>query len=258
VRKSSLSPSKITTYLACPVKYRWTYEDGRGKWYLKARSYYSFGTTLHNVLQRFHDANDQGVSTPDEVLAAYEESWIDAGYSSAEEMAEAYGDGKFILVRHAEDTMRRPLTSKTLFVEKQLRADLGPFVLLGRVDRIDQHEDGTLEIIDYKSGRETVSAEDVEADIAMACYQLLLKEKYPDRPVKATIIALRTGVEASYAMLDEDMIQFKQDLLQLGQQILCEDFMELLPNHKEMCVRCDFLVLCKKHQEFADALMLAT
>ena len=33
------------------------YVDDRGKWYLKAKSYYSFGTTLHRVLERFHDAD---------------------------------------------------------------------------------------------------------------------------------------------------------------------------------------------------------
>ncbi len=254
-RKPSLSPSKITTYLACPVKFRWTYVDGRGKWYLRSKSYYSFGTTLHNVLQRFHDANDQGVSTTDEVMAAYEENWIDAGFSSAEEMAEAYGEGKMILTRHVEETKRRPLTSKTLFVERQFRADLGPFVLIGRVDRIDEHEDGTLEVIDYKSGRDSVTSEDVADDIAMGCYQLLLKEKFPDRPVKATIIALRTGIEATFALSENDLAEFRTDILNLGQQILTDEFHDFTPLFKHrMCPNCDFLPLCRRHEEFEEIL----
>ena len=180
-RKPTLSPSKITTYLACPVKYRWTYVDERGKWYLRSKSYYSFGSTLHRVLERFHDAGDAGVTTTDQVLAAYEESWIDAGFSSADEMAEAFGEGKLILERHVEEARSRATTAKVLLLERQLRYDMGEFVLLGRLDRVDEHEDGTLEIVDYKSGRQDVSEDEVKTDIAMACYQLLVKRKYPDR-----------------------------------------------------------------------------
>ena len=69
-RKQTLSPSKITTYLACPVKFGWTYLDPRGKWYLKSKSYYSFGSTLHKVLERFHNAGDTGVTTVGDALQA--------------------------------------------------------------------------------------------------------------------------------------------------------------------------------------------
>ena len=92
-RKPTLSPTKISAYLACPVLYRWTYADARGRPYLRAKSYYSFGSTLHRVLEKFHQAPDDGVPTVQQMAAEYEESWIDAGFSNAAEMAEAYGEG---------------------------------------------------------------------------------------------------------------------------------------------------------------------
>ncbi|HWD40871.1 MAG TPA: PD-(D/E)XK nuclease family protein [Fimbriimonas sp.] len=253
-RKPTLSPSKITTYLACPVKYRWTYVDSRGKWYLRARSYYSFGTTLHHVLQRFHDSEDTGVNTTGEVLAAYEESWIDAGFSSAEEMAEAYGEGKLILERHVEEVQRRPATAKTLFVERQLRWDAGQFVLVGRLDRVDEYEDGSLEIVDYKSGRESVDEDDVRFDLALGCYQLLLKKKLPDRDVRATLVALRSGQSASASLSDAELDELEADILKLGAIILDEEFYELTPKLKPLCHGCDYLPLCKRHEDFAESL----
>jgi putative RecB family exonuclease len=251
-RKPTLSPSKITTYLACPVKFRWTYVDDRGKWYLRSKSYYSFGSTLHRVLERFHDSGDAGVQTTDEVMAAYEESWIDAGYASAEEMAEAFGEGRQILERHVQEAMAKPREAKTIFVERQFRKDLGDFALIGRVDRVDEYPDGTIEIVDYKSGREGVTEEEVATDIAMASYQLLLKHKFPDRPVRARIIALRTGASAAAAMNDAELAQFERDLIRLGQEILGEDYPELTPVFKPICPRCDFLPLCRKHPEFQE------
>jgi len=251
-RKPTLSPSKITTYLACPVKYKWTYVDDRGRWYLRSKSYYSFGTTLHKVLERFHDAGDTGVTTTDEVLAAYEESWIDAGYGSAEEMAEAFGEGRQILERHVSEAITRPPEAKTIYVERQFRHDLGPFALLGRVDRVDEYPDGTLEIVDYKSGRQEVLEDEVRTDIAMSCYQLLLRRKFPDRPVRARIIALRTGSNAAAALSDEELDEFERDIIALGQEILTEDYPELIPVFKPICTHCDFLPLCRKHPDFEE------
>lgn len=251
-RKPTLSPTKITTFLACPVKYRWSYVDARGKWYLRSKSYYSFGLTLHRVLQRFHDGGDLGVTTTEEVKAAYEENWMDAGFSSAEEMAEVYNEGLEILERHVEQAATRPAKGKTLFVERQFDLDFDRFRLIGRIDRVDEYPDGTLEIVDYKSGRAGVTPEDVAADIAMGCYQLLVRRKYPDRKVVATIFALRSGEEATALMTDEELDQFERDLVILGTLILDEDYFDAVPKLKSICAGCDFQPLCLKHPDYAE------
>jgi putative RecB family exonuclease len=251
-RKPTLSPTKFSAFLACPLKYRWTYEDNRGRWYLRAKSYYSFGSTLHKVLQRFHDEGDIGVGTTSEVLATYEESWIQAGFSSAEEMQEAFGEGRQILERHVANSVAQPREAKVLLVEKQLRLSFqDDFDLVGRIDRVDEHPDGTLEIIDYKSGRMEVSEADIEADLAMGIYQVLLAEKYPDRPIKATIVALRSGESASWSLSTEDLEVLRQDLHELGKHMLATNWEEYHPTPKALCGHCDFLPLCRQYPEFS-------
>jgi len=250
-RKPTLSPSKISIFLACPLKYRWTYLDERGRWYLRSKSYYSFGATLHKVLERLHGGDDS-VSTLAEAIGAYEESWIDAGFASPEEMQEAFGDGKELLQRYIERNEAAPRQAKVLMVEKQLRMAFGEdFDLIGRLDRLDEHPDGTLEIIDYKSGRQEVSAEDVQSDIAMSIYQLLLRERYPDRPIRATIVALRSGMSASASLSCEDLDVLKQDLWELGKMILGANWEERTPIVRRLCPTCDFLALCQRDPEFA-------
>lgn len=251
--KPTLSPSKLTTYLACPVKYRWTYEDRRGRLYARSKAYYSFGTSLHRALQQFHERG--GIDTTGQVAAWLEEDWISAGYSDPEEMAEALHEGVAILERHVEQARRRERRATALCVERRFTLDMGDFNLVGQIDRVDEHDDGTLEIIDYKSGRDTVTEEDVANDVAMGCYQLLLAHAYPDRRIIATIQALRSGDEASASMRAEERERFAEDVQRLGALILAEmeNHYDLVPRPKRLCATCDYLALCRRHEDFAEA-----
>jgi RecB family exonuclease len=246
-RKPTLSPTKLSTFLACPTKYYWTYVSDRGRYYLRSKSYFSFGTSLHGALQRFFDEGDAGVRTIGEAVAALEEGWIEAGYSSPEEAADAMGDGKKMIEAYLTEFTERPMTAKTILIEKQLRLDLGEFALIGRVDRVDQHDDGTLEVIDYKSGRQEVLQEDVAQDLAMGLYQLLLANAYPGHPVRATIVALRTNAQASAALSDEELAQLREDLTRLATDIFQRSWDPLAPVAKDLCPTCDFLPLCRQH-----------
>ncbi|MBX3119400.1 MAG: PD-(D/E)XK nuclease family protein [Fimbriimonadaceae bacterium] len=251
-RKPSLSPSKIKTYLACPVKYRWTYVDGSGRFYMRAKSYYSFGTVLHNVLQRLHDPFDAEVQTAEQAVEALKSGWIEAGYESPQAAAEALVEGEKIIQKQAEAVMAGDKEVTTLLTEKMLRMEMKGWDLIGRIDRVDERPDGSIEVVDYKSGRLTVEAQDVASDLAMNCYQLMLRKMYPGRRVFGTILALRTGDTASYALPDEDVEPLTRDMQIIGDEILTTEFYELEPKVLDICPECDFLELCMKHPEFAE------
>lgn len=251
-RKPSLSPTKLTTYLTCPLKYRWTYLDARGKFFLRAKHYYSFGTTLHKVLERFHDAGDQGVQSVSDAVVAVEREWVSAGFATKEQEAQALTAGKEIVEKHVAEALSAPTEAKTLHLEWMVRADLGPFVLIGRIDRIDELPDGTLEIIDYKSGRTEVTEQEVAEDLALGCYRLLVRSKYPDRPIVASILALRSAQKASASMAPEELDGFLRDLVALGTDLLATDWTEVFPALKPACHGCDFFKLCMEHPPFAE------
>lgn len=250
VPRPTLSPSKFTCYLACPQKYHWTYVSARGKWYLRARSYYSFGSSLHRVLELFHQSGDQGVPTTAEALASLEENWIDAGYTSAEEMQEAYGEGKAIITEYVEAHLAAPSKGTTLAVEKRLKRTMNTWDLLGRADRLDEHEDGTIEILDYKSGRQAVTSEDVSNDLAMSAYALMVQDLYPDRSIMASIIALRSGDKASHIFSKDEQSEFAFSLQELGDRILNHEWAEVEIQRKALCNDCDFLKLCQKDPRY--------
>ena len=245
-RKPTLSPTKLNTYLACAVKYKYIYHDKIGRFYQRAQSYFSFGSTLHHVLQDFHEQG--AVHTPEEMVTGLEQSWISTGYATVEQEQEHREAGQQIVqAYHAAHQERVEALVETIATEKTISCDMGRFKLSGRVDRIDRHADGRLEIIDYKSGRSEVFPEDVADDLAMSCYQLILRRMYPDTPVFATIYALRTGDQASAELAGDALEEFARELIVLGDEILDLEAQLLRPVPLEICPTCDFLTVCTRY-----------
>ncbi|HET6645609.1 MAG TPA: PD-(D/E)XK nuclease family protein [Fimbriimonadales bacterium] len=251
MRKPTVSPSRITTYLACPVKYRWTYVDPRGRWYLRAKHYYSFGLNLHAALQRFHDSSDLGVTTTEEAVASMEENWITAGFATPEEAEEALAEGRELVTTFLEGTAEADAGSTTLFVEKRLSLDFGDFALVGRLDRVDERADGTLEIIDYKSGGER-KAEELESDVAMNVYALLLRQRFPQAKIRITFANLKTNRRVSADISGAALDSFCTDIHAVGVEVLNRDYENVDPKYKQLCKTCDFLPLCRRHEEFSE------
>ncbi len=257
-RKFVISPTKLRVYFACEAKYRLEYIDKIGKFYHRSRAGFAFGNSLHRALDSFHNAGGVEAVPAEELTASLEQLWVAKGYTGEEQEAEYRAEGMRILQEYhaaqqavlAESAEREdaPPPAKVLFTEKTLRIDLSPDVALsGRVDRVDEHFDGALEIVDYKSGRETVTEEDVAGSLALQIYQLLLKRKYPERRVFATLIALRTGSQASHELSEPEQENLAVQCLDTGEIIRNKDWENVLPVVNEHCPYCDFLPHCTRY-----------
>jgi putative RecB family exonuclease len=252
-RKPTLSPTRISTYLECAVKYRYIYLDKIGRFYQRARPFYSFGSTMHQVLHVFH--REGGEQSAEQVVENYAQSWVSAGYESAQQEQEYRDAGREMIVSYLDAAKERALLNiETLYLEKTFNADMGEFVLSGRLDRVDRHPDGSLEVIDYKSGHWEPTPEEVASDLAMNIYQLLLRRNFPQTRVFATIYNLRSGAQASTELSDEEAESFTRDLLQLGAQILHRDYQQIEPVRIAACDDCDFLSRCRRFWRQQEAL----
>jgi putative RecB family exonuclease len=248
-RKPEISPTRLRTFLSCRTMYRNDYIDKIGRFYHKARAGFTFGSTLHQTLQDFHEAGGSAVVSATDLIANLDTTWQSQGYKdAAHEQQHKEAAVQILATYHAASEARVDQT-RTFLTEKMLKWDMGPFVLTGRVDRIDEHvSDGALEIVDYKSGRLSVSEEDVKAAIAMSVYQLLAKRNWPDRRVFATIHALRGGVTASASYADDELAELEERLRGIGLEILETDFEVVRPIPlPDVCPGCDFLPLCTRY-----------
>lgn len=248
-RKPEFSPTRLRTYLLCPMMYRLEYVEKVGRFYHKARAGFTFGSTLHQTLQNFHEAGGPAALSSAELVASVEQNWQSQGYTDAAHEQQHKDDAVRILETYHAASEARTETTKVFLTEKMLKWDMGPFVLTGRVDRIDEHTDtGALEIVDYKSGRMGVTESDVKEALAMSVYQLLTKRNWPDRAVSATIHALRGGITASASFTDEEMAALEEDTRGIGLEILEKDFDAVRPVPlPDVCPTCDFLPICTRY-----------
>ena len=252
-RKFVISPTKLRTYLLCPAKYRLEYIDRIGKFYHRAQAGYAFGHSLHRALDAFHEAGGAGAVTKEDLTASLESVWVAKGYQNTAQESVYREEGLRILQEyHAAQEAARSAEPETpppttLWTEKTLRMDLSPDVALsGRIDRVDEHADGSLEIIDYKSGRESVREEDVRDSLALSIYQLLVKNKMPDRRVFSTLVALRTGARASSESSEQERAELAAYCLTLGEAIRTKDWESVQPVQNDHCPYCDFLPHCTR------------
>jgi RecB family exonuclease len=235
-RTPRFSPTRLALYRFCPKAYEYYYV--RGLRWGQITAGHAFGGTLHRTLEAFHREGAQG--TLDALLETYRARWVESGYADAEEAARHFEAGEELLRRYhteAVETQR-----ETIAVETTVRVDYPGFVLFGKIDRLDRLADGELQVIDYKSGRLTVTEEEVRASPALAIYQLLVARRHPAVPVSAAILCLRSGelaaVHRSPAELDEVEAEVSGTIL----QILGDETFDATPGPH--CRECSYYRIC--------------
>jgi RecB family exonuclease len=205
---------------------------------------FAFGANLHRALEFFHTAGGAEKLSPDEFREALERLWSNAGFESAQQSEAFKQHGHALASQYYEAQAAQPTEAVVLFTERTLRRDMGRYILTGRIDRVDEHPDGALEIIDYKSGRAEIDEEQVRNDLALHCYALLLQEIYPDRPLWIAIYALRPNKKVAVPLDAGALAEFRELLDALVAQILDEDWDFLAPRWIPHCAGCEFLELC--------------
>ena len=243
-RLPAFSPTRLGTFLDCRTKYKYIYVDRIGRFYQKPHAYFSFGSTLHQVLQAYH--GPAGTHTLEFLFHTLNSRWITAGYESADEETEYRELAASVLRLYHENTINRTDLVETDAVECNLSLNLGKFKLTGRIDRIDRHPDGSIEVVDYKSGRDTVTPDDVLNSLAMRCYMLLASRTMLATGVTGTIVALRTGTSASASMTPSQLEAAADEISALGNDILETDITLAEPVRIQLCEKCEFILRCER------------
>ena len=245
-KNQHLSYSRLSRFETCPLSYRLHYiEKKQAEPGLPLR----FGKTIHAVLERLIkevvDDERTGTLSEERAIELYREAW------GAERLTgmDVFAEGLAILRRFiAEQGVVDH--RDVLAIEKEFRLPVGPFEVLGFIDRVDWIDDETVEVIDYKTNHQLFTRDEVDTSLQMSLYEVAVRRLWPwAKKVKLTFWMLRHGVRQETTRTEEQLADALAYVETLGRQT--ETATEYPARLNTNCSYCDHRKQCPA---YADAL----
>jgi RecB family exonuclease len=245
-KNQHLSYSRLSRFETCPLSYRLHYiEKKQAEPGLPLR----FGKTIHAVLERLIkevvDDERTGPLSEERAIELYREAW------GAERLTgmDVFAEGLAILRRFiAEQGVVDH--RDVLAIEKEFRLPVGPFEVLGFIDRVDWLDDETVEVIDYKTNHQLFTRDEVDTSLQMSLYEVAVRRLWPwAKKVKLTFWMLRHGVRQQTTRTEEQLADALAYVETLGRQT--ESATEYPARLNTNCSYCDHRKQCPA---YADAL----
>src|SRR3989344_1119120 len=260
----TFSFSQIQSYENCPYQYKLA---NIIKLPAKNSPYFTFGNTIHNTLQEFYkriqtlnnatqeslfsvsttkDKSPKGTKVPSvkELIEIYDSKWSDDWYINKKQREDYYQEGIKLLNKFYKDNDEK--WTIPIFLECGFKLKIGDYLLSGRIDRIDKLDDGTLEIIDYKTGasKEQIIGDDKNQ---LLIYQIVA-ETVPEyrnigKTSKLTYYYVKDGIKTDFIGKPTEIKKLREKIEDTIDNIHQRNF-EATPS-KHVCGNCSFKDICE-------------
>ena len=241
------TPTKIRNFLECPKKYFFYHVNPQTKRLFPEKSYFTLGHHVHNTLRDFF-VQEANARTEEMLMGLFETAWqsqvgIAGGFKTPQEETEFKERGVAMLKRFLE-TENWTVTPRYLpekegeFPGYQQATVDSELAFGGIVDRIDEEPDGSLHIIDYKTGRN-----DDPDEWQLPMYAVLVSRMYGRAVGKTSYIMLEHGKRHTTEVTIEGNLEVirkvKEVITKIPKSKLLSDFTCHLG---ESCRHCNYLV----------------
>lgn len=217
-----------------------------------ASSAATLGTLVHSVLEDIYDLPARE-RTPAAATAMVEPLWRTM-VAKDPELADLHADvaAESVWLADARTRVERYFTmenpqrlepaAREEFVQWQL--DDGP-LLRGVIDRVDVAPDGSIRIIDYKSGKQPLPQYGQAASFQMRFYALLVERLRGRKPAILQLLYLRDGGTVVLRPTDQDLELVEHEIRELWDDILMSARTGTFRTKKsKLCGWCSFQDIC--------------
>ncbi len=253
--------SQLAAFSVCPLQYKFAF-------ILKIpapteKGSLIFGRVMHNTLYNFllpilqdkqvvqsslFEVDNKKVDvnkliTEKRLLEIYKEFWQNDGYESKADRDKYQKKGQLALKNFWTDYSSNP-PGEILFLEKRFSFKIGDNTIKGTIDRVDKLADGTLEIVDYKTGK-TKDRFNFEDKRQLILYKLFLEEFLKVKVSQLSYYYLESGEKKSFEATDKEIERL---MLEINKEIADIKKRKFVPKPGMMCKFCDFNTICEFRQ----------
>ena len=237
-----LSPLRVRVFGTCRLRYRYQYVD---KLRARLRPGDTAGSLVHNVLCDFFAKVVQRERSEQRLLAMFDERWaaLSPRYLQIPGVDELHDRRRDALSRFAK---REDLHAEPFQLEAYIQVLIAPDVtLFGRMDRIDEEADGSLHVVDYKTG---AHPGDVDAS-QLQLYAIMVERKLERSVSRASFWYLDDGTTWTAEFSPQDKKRALRGALAAVRDMQSEERFE--PTVAPHCADCPYLYACDVREEIA-------
>jgi len=173
------------------------------------------------------------------MLSLLEAGWRRGGFGDSEEERQLRTKASRALIRYHERF--RAETCEPVWFERSFAFRMGPHLLRGRVDRVDRLDDGSYELIDYKTGRPK-SAAQLADDVQLSLYAVGAREAWQLEAAQQSYYYILDDKKVPVDRTVQDREWIEDTVLEVADGIQSQGF-EPTPSWTA-CSMCDFRIAC--------------
>src|ERR1035438_4609965 len=169
-----LSASAVDTYEGCGLQFKL---DRDWRLATKPAAAMQYGAAIHRVLKTYFDSVNLGrPKTDDELIDLFR---LDLAESKIQEayQHELYEKQGIDQLRDFLAGARALPPLQVLHTEQSFEIRVGETTVAGRIDRIDRRPDGSVAIVDYKTGKAR-DQENADESLQLSLYAIAVREKW--------------------------------------------------------------------------------
>ncbi len=244
-RLFSCTPSKLTTWLDCPRRYRMTYVDRPAPVKGPAWAHNTLGAAVHLALARWWDL-PVGRRTTEAARALLVQAWQTDGFQSAEQADVWKGRAGDMVARYVEDLDPE---DEPRGVERTVAFPTPTLAVSGRVDRVDERGDEVV-VVDYKTGRAALSEDDARGSLALALYVLGCRRTFRTDCTRVELHHLPTGTVHAWEHTEESLGRHVRRAEAIAAEVAqAADSADYPPRPSSLCSWCDYVRHCPEGLE---------